>query len=75
MKRLLIGVLAVLALVFVVWFLAGFFGFAGEAQAGDIDCFTQQTYNGTRTTCYYGFPDYERSITTCDASRCTTNWA
>ena len=45
------------------------------AQAGDIDCFTQETYNGSRTTCYYGYPDYQRSITDCNGSRCTTRWA
>ena len=66
MKRLLIGGIAALGLVL---------GPAPLAQAGDIDCFTQETYDGSRTTCYYGYPDYQRSITDCNGSRCTTRWA
>ena len=66
MKHLIIGGIAALAIAL---------GMAPVAGAGDIDCYTQETYSGTRTTCYYGYPDYERSITDCNASRCTTRWA
>jgi hypothetical protein len=62
-KRLLIGGLAALAL-----------GTASMAGASpDLDCFTQETYNGSRTTCYTGYPDYDRIITECSSGRCKTN--
>jgi hypothetical protein len=45
------------------------------AHADGVDCYTQDTYNGgTRTTCYYGYPDHQRSITECDATHCRTTW-
>ena len=49
-------------------------GVAPVASANDIDCYTQDTYGGgTRTTCYYGFPSYDRTIETCDTDgHCTT---
>ena len=63
MKRLVIGGLAALALGR---------GVAPAAGADGIDSYTQTTNTGTRTTCYYGYPDYQRTVTNCDASHCTT---
>ena len=45
---------------------------APRAHADGVDCYTQTTHNGSRTTCYYGYPNYQRTITDCDASRCVT---
>jgi hypothetical protein len=45
----------------------------GESKASpDLDCFTQETTSGYRETCYTGYPDYDRIITDCSASRCAT---
>ena len=63
MKKLILGGLAALALIG-----------APVAQASpSIDCYTQETYKGTRTTCYSGYPDYNRTVTTCDANHCRTS--
>jgi hypothetical protein len=64
------------AIAIILGIMAGAAGTAllnsGTAKA-DVDCYTQTTYNGgTRTTCYYGYPDYYRTVTDCDANHCTT---
>ena len=63
MKRLIIGGLAALGIGL---------GVAPAAEADGVGCYTQTTNNGTHTTCYYGYPDYYRTVTVCDTSHCTT---